>query len=176
MWIIASMKEILEKRRREIEAGLRYADELQTSCPGGLIWYMQKLWSSKEHASGQKNNPWKQDRSDQSHKKTEDKLELSSMAKPVYNIIWLLNFPMQQIKDINYIFSFPCVEYRFKFKLTIKNAILLMRGAGNFQLHENCWHLSEKNNNNNNCSSPPQPRNLKAKFGYYFQLQTFLRI
>lgn len=101
------MKEIVEKCRHENQAGLRYADKLQTSCPGGLIWYMQKLWSSKEHASGQKNNPWKQDTSDQSHIKTEAKLDFGSMAKQVYNIIWLFNFPMQQIKDINYIFSFP---------------------------------------------------------------------
>jgi hypothetical protein len=72
------MKEILEKCRHENQEGLRYADKLQTSCPGGLIWYMQKLWSSKEHASGQKNNPWKQDTSDQSHKKTEAKLELGT--------------------------------------------------------------------------------------------------
>lgn len=41
--------------------------KLQTSCPGGLIWYIQKLWSSKEHASGQVMNPWKQDTSGQSH-------------------------------------------------------------------------------------------------------------
>lgn len=34
---------------------------LLTSWPGGLIWYIQKLWSSREEASGQKNNPWKQD-------------------------------------------------------------------------------------------------------------------
>jgi hypothetical protein len=24
------------------------------------MWYMQKLWSNKELASGQNNNPWKQ--------------------------------------------------------------------------------------------------------------------
>lgn len=60
--------------------------KLQTSCPGGLIWYMQKLWSSKEHASGQKNNPWKQDTSDQSHT-AKDILELGSMGKQVYSII-----------------------------------------------------------------------------------------
>lgn len=50
--------------------------ELQTSWPGGLIWYMQKLWSSKEHASGQKNNPWKQDISENPHNKTNVKLEI----------------------------------------------------------------------------------------------------
>lgn len=38
---------------------------LQTSCPGGLIWQMQKLWRSKDTASGQRNSPWKQDKSSQ---------------------------------------------------------------------------------------------------------------
>lgn len=42
--------------------------KLQTSCPGGLIWYIQKLWSSKEGASGQKNKPWKHDIAASIHK------------------------------------------------------------------------------------------------------------
>lgn len=40
---------------------------------------MQKLCSSKEHASGQKNNPWKQDISTQSNIK-KHKLELGTVA------------------------------------------------------------------------------------------------
>lgn len=55
----------------------RQARKLQTSCPGGLIWYMQKLCSSNEHASGQKNNPWKQDISAQDM--WEHKLEIYSV-------------------------------------------------------------------------------------------------
>lgn len=69
MWIKAFNKRdstAMQTRKSNRKNIYRQAHELQTSCPGGLIWYMQKLCSNKEHASGQKNNPWKQEISDQS--------------------------------------------------------------------------------------------------------------
>lgn len=64
--------------------------------------YMQKLWRSREAASGQKNNPWKQDISSCAHPPKNKKDKLTHFEHQYYNKMGVVKIDREKREDNKY--------------------------------------------------------------------------